>query len=335
MPDPQSWRSERPAPGARHGRPTRRSAAPVALASLVVALALTLLAPPPVAHAAAAISSTTTSSHYESGVDPATLTAQGGAAGRSGAQGLVILDFGRPAVDGAVAGTMDFTGGFVSLGSIVAATTDFVAGYFAAAPPHLQLDVAIATNNSCGTGQPCGGVVCGCRFEPPSFTAWGAQLADTVEQAQSEATALRSRSGFTDVVSVVAGDDAEPAFDPGYQNTYDLMAGYAAAVGGFRPAMVDFGSAEVGFWSSDQLLQVADGFSPNLAVPEIYFGSQVAPWAALASYARSRGRDLTVFGVLTNYPNGASPQAGAASLLQALGPITGQTSIRWQSNISH
>jgi hypothetical protein len=35
-------------------------------------------------------------------------------------------------------------------------------------------------------------------------------------------------------VTVVAGDDAEPAFDPGYENTYGLLARYADAVGGFN-----------------------------------------------------------------------------------------------------
>ena len=40
--------------------------------------------------------------------------------------------------------------------------------------------------------------------------------------------------------------------------------------------MIDFGSAEPGFWSNDQLLQMTDGFRPNLAVPEIYFNCDSA-----------------------------------------------------------
>jgi hypothetical protein len=322
----------------RAGTPTPtsspRTTGRVAVVGLLLAVALAVALPISSPEAGAAAMPATTTSHYEANVDPATLNAQGRAAGRAGTQGLVILDFGRPAVSGSTPGTMDFNGSFVSLDSIVAATMGYVQGYFAAAPPSLHLDVAIGTNNSCGTGQPCGRIVCGCTFEPPSFAAWGARQAAAVEQAQSEATSLRSRSGFTDVVTVVAGDDAEPAFDPGYQNTYDLLAGYADAVGGFQPAMIDFGSAERGFWSSDQLLQIADGFRPNLAVPEIYFHSQVSSWASLASYAKSRGRVLTVFGVLTNAPNGGSPQTGYGSLLNAIQPITGQTAIRWTSNIS-
>ncbi len=284
--------------------------------------------------AGAAAPAPTTASHYEASVDPVQLIAQGRAAGQAGAQGLVILDFGRPAVSGSISGTVDFGGSFVSLASIVTATASYIQGYFASAPSNLHLDVAIGTNNSCGTGQPCGGIVCGCRFEPPSFVAWGAQLAATVERVQSEANALRDRSSFTDVITVVAGDDAEPAFDPGYQNTYDLLAGYANAVAGFQPPMIDFGSAEPGFWSSDQLLQIADGFRPNVAVPEIYFNYEVSSWASLISYAKTRGRALIVFGVLTNAPNGVNSQTGYRSLLDAIQPITGQTAIGWRSNIS-
>ncbi len=56
---------------------------------------------------------------------------------------------------------------------------------------------------------------------------------------RAQADVLKSRSGFTDTVTVLAGDDAEPAFDPTYQNTYDLMLGYADAVRGYQPAMID------------------------------------------------------------------------------------------------
>ena len=142
-------------------------------------------------------------------------------------------------------------------------------------------------------------------------------------------------SGYTDLVTVVAGDDAEPAFDPGYQNTHDLLAGYAHAVGGYQPSMIDYGSADRGFWSNDQLLQVADGFSPDVAVPEIYFLSDAASWASLISYAKSEGRVVTVFGVLTSAPNGLTPQVAYSSAVNSIEPITGQTAIRWASQIGN
>lgn len=277
----------------------------------------------------------TTASYYEDGVDAATLLAQGEAAGQADTSGLVILDFGRPAFNGYTSGTMDFGGNFVSLASVTSATLSYIQGYFATAPADLHLVVAIGTNNSCGTGQPCGSTVCGCTFEPPSFAAWGAQQAAAVEETQAEANSLSRGSGYTDVVTVVAGDDAEPAFDPGYQNTYDLLDGYANAVRGFEPSMIDFGSADHGYWSNDQLLQIVDGFRPDIAVPEIYFNADVSSWTSLVSYAKSRGRPLNIFGVLTNAPNGDSPRIGYQSLLNAIEPITGQTAIRWSSAISH
>jgi hypothetical protein len=314
---------------------SRRNPGRMALAGFLLVAALALGVPLAAPAGGATAMPATTISHYEASVDAASLVAQGRAAGEAGAQGLAILDFGRPAVNGSMSGTMDFGGNFVSLTSIVAATVSYIRGYLATAPRALRLEVAIGTNNSCGTGQPCGSIVCGCKFEPPSFAAWGAQQAWAVEQAQSAVNSLRSRSGYSDTVTVIAGDDAEPAFDPGYQNTYDLLAGYAGAVGGFQPSMVDYGSAEPGFWSNDQLLQIADGFRPDVAVPEAYFSSEVSSWASLISYAKSRGRVITVFGVLANTANGYSPQVGYNSLLGAITPITGQTTIRWSSDISH
>src|ERR1700677_3731569 len=275
-----------------------------------------------------------TTSYYESTTDSATLFAQGEAAGEAGAQGLVILDYGRPAVADGVAGTMDYSGTFDSLAAIGAATETYVQGYFDTAPSYLHLDVAIGTNDSCGPGQPCGDVVCGCSDEPPSFSAWGAQLAAEVEQVQEGADASQAQSGFTDVVTIDGGEEAEPAFDPEYKNTYDLLACYAGAVNGYLPAMIDFGSADPGYWSEAQLLQVADGFPPDVAVPEMYSATDGAQWTALASYSASVGQPLTVFGVLTTSSADNSPQAAYSSLAGSLQTITGQQSIQWFSNIT-
>ena len=284
--------------------------------------------------ASSAAAQAPTTSHYEATTDPSTLLSQGQAAGQAGSQGLVILDFGRPAVLGSVAGTEDFSGTFDSFTSIVSAADSYIEGYFATAPGDLTLDVAIGTNNSCGPGQPCGTVVCGCANEPPDFGAWGAQLAAAVMQVGAQSAALKSQSGYTDTVTVMAGDDAEPAFDPEYLNTYDLMAGYAAAVGGYQPAMIDYGSADVGYWSEAQLLQIADGFKPNLAVPEIYTSTDPAEWGQLATYARQSGETLTIYGVMTAQ-TGNLPATSYSSLMEMLQPITGQSSILWPTTITH
>ena len=142
------------------------------------------------------------------------------------------------------------------------------------------------------------------------------------------------RAGYTDTVTVMAGDDAEPGFDPEFVNTSDLMAGYARAVGGYTPALVDYGSADPGIWSEAQLLRVANGFAPNLAVPEIYSPGDASRWAALASYAKGVGQPLTFFGVLGGGTGGSAAPTGYSSFADALQPITGQDSFRWFSNIS-
>lgn len=287
-----------------------------------------------VSSASGAATLTGTASHYEATANPSTLRAQGEAAGWASTRGLVILDFGRPAAQGSVLGTMDFRGGFVPLASIAAGVVSYIRGYFETAPSYTHLNVAIGTNDSCGTGQPCGRRECGCANEPPNFATWGGALASVVAEVQAQASGIKARAGYTDTVTVMAGDDAEPAFDPAYGNTYQLLAGYADAVGGYEPAMVDYGSAEPGYWSEAQLLQVAYGFPPDVAVPEVYSGRQASEWAALASYAAGRGEMLPFFGVLTSGGGGGPNGAGYRSLLNAVRPITGQAEIQWLSAIA-
>jgi hypothetical protein len=277
----------------------------------------------------------TTSSYYEYNVDPNALYAQGAAAGRANSQGLVILDFGRPAFDGTNHGTINYSNQFVSLASIETAVEGYIKGYFDIAPSFTQLSVAVGTNNSCGTGQPCGNIICGCSLEPSDFFAWGRLLAATVMQIQAWTNSWKASHRFTDVVKVVAADDVEPAQDPGYKNTHDVLAGYAQAVGGYQPAMVDYGSAESGYWTQDQLLEAANGFRPNVAAPEIYYPSDANNWAALANYAKNKhGISVTFFGVLTEFPVANSPQAGHDQLVNAIRPVTGQANIVWSTNIA-
>jgi hypothetical protein len=246
------------------------------------------------------------------------------------------LDFGRPASDGTSDGTLDFARNFLSFAAISAGVENYLMGYYNDAPASTTLDIAVGTNDSCGVDQPCGAIVCGCPEEPDSYVTWGQELAYTVEQLGAWSAQVAAENGFTDTVRVVAADDAEPAFDPGYYNTYYLMQGYAQAVGGSYPPMVDYGSADPGIWSDDQLLQVANGFSPNVAMPEVYNSSQIAEWAALVAYAKATyGEDVTLFGAMTQAGSADPPQDTAAQMLGAVAPITGQDNISWVSAISH
>jgi hypothetical protein len=276
-----------------------------------------------------------TNSYYERDANVRALYLQGEAAGKAGSQGIVILDFGRPAVDGASYGTMGYGGSFVSLESIAAGVESYLTAYYRYAPSFTFLNVAVGTNNSCGTGQPCGKTAsCGCPDEPPNFTTWGGQLAVAVEGIGVWAGAYKARNGFTDDVRVIAADDIEPAFDPDYYNTYDLLTGYADAVGGYFPPLVDFGSAEASGWTEGQLLQVAYGFTPDVAMPEIYYPADAAEWAALLSYAKSHlGKVVQIFGVLTEGAGSNAPDVAYVDMLEAVANVTHQVSIPWSSTI--
>jgi hypothetical protein len=278
-----------------------------------------------------------TTSYYEQDASPTNLYLQGESAGQAGAQGIVILDFGRPASDGTNDGTLDFSRGFASFADIVGAVQNFIIGYYNYAPADTTLDVAVGTNNSCGMFQPCGAIVCGCPDEPSNYITWGQELAGAVEGLRAWSAQYGSANGFTDTVRVDAADDAEPAFDPGYYNTYDVMEGYAQAVGGSVPPMVDYGSADPGFWTEDQLLQIANGFSPNVAMPEIYNSDQVSQWANLVAYANaSYGQDVEIFGVLADAADAGMLSSGDAvvQMQDALAGIWGQNSIPWASAIT-
>jgi hypothetical protein len=230
---------------------------------------------------------------------------------------------------------MSFAGNFLSFADVTNAVQNYAMGYYNYAPADTTLDVAVGTNDSCGLYQPCGAVVCGCPDEPSNYITWGQELAATVEQLGAWSAAFGSVSGFTDTVRVIGADDAEPAFDPGYNNTYYVMQGYAQVVGGSYPPMVDYGSADPGFWSQDQLLAVANGFPPNVAMPEIYNPAQVGEWASLVAYARSIGVDLTVFGVLTTPAGSVDTPDAVVQTLDAVGAITGQGAIQWASAITY
>lgn len=277
-----------------------------------------------------------TTSYYELTTDPVTLDQQGEEAGRHRAEGIVILDFGRPAQDGPTYGMMGYRGGFLSLGGVARAVESYVRGYFRAAPSDTILDVAIGTNNSCAPGQPCGAVpVCGCPDEPYSLVSWGGALAATVQLVGRWAVAERALNGFTDQVRVVAADDAEPAFDPGYYGTYDVLYGYAAAVGGTEPAMVDYGSAEPDYWTDPEILQVAYGFRPDVPMPQIYQPAQAREWAQLLSYAKSHLKEpVDIYGVLAAGDGSYEPEAAYAQMLGTVSRLTNQDDIPWLSAMS-
>ena len=278
-----------------------------------------------------------TSSRYMSTTDPATAYAQGKADGQAGRRGATILDFGRPAMSGVTSGTLDFAGHFDSDAAILTAAERYADAYYDYSPSYTVMHLMLGSSNSCGTGQPCGGIVCGCGLQPTSFTGWGQAWGRTTTALESY---LRAKpSYYTTVMHGDAADDAEPGYDPAFTNTANLLAGYAAS--STRP-LADYGSLDGGpccsAWTAAQQYQVAYGFAPDVPFGEIYYAGQAAQWAALDHWSVvNKGHKMTMFGVLTQYPHGGySPSQGYTQMLTDLNtlyPDTGQSSIQWLSNI--
>jgi len=279
-----------------------------------------------------------TPSRYMSTTDPATAYGEGKADGLAGSRGATILDFGRPAMSGTTSGTLDFAGHFDSDATILTAAQRYADAYYDYSPSYTVMHLMLGTSNSCGTGQPCGGITCGCGLQPSSFTAWGQGWGRTAAALESY---LRAKpSYYTTVVHGDAADDAEAGYDPAFTNTSNLLAGYAWAT--TRP-LADYGSLDGGpccsAWTAAQQYQVAYGFAPDVPFGEIYYSSQAAQWAALDHWSVvNKGHKMTMFGVLTQYPYGGySPAQGYNQLLTDLNtlyPDTAQPSIQWLSNIS-
>jgi hypothetical protein len=279
----------------------------------------------------------TTVSRYESTADPAALGAQGVADGSAGLSGVAILDFGRPAESGGVPATLDFSSHLDSLSSLVPAVEAYADGYRRAAPKGASMTVLLGTNDSCGTGQPCGEGTCGCVNEPADFVTWGQAWGQAVAQIGTYLSA--SAATYVGMATAGGGDDAEPAYDPAFTNTYDVVAGYDEVT---DQPLIDYGSIDGGpvangFWTPEQMYLVANGLRPDAALPEIYHPGMADQWAALSHWAvANAGGRMAFAGVLTQAPDGYSPAEGAAALHTALAtdfPDTAQPAWAWSSNM--
>lgn len=256
-----------------------------------------------------------TTSLYEYGTDQGTLYNQGCDRGRQTQQGVVILDFGRPAYQssGALYGTIDFAGNFDWNGHIAAAAEAFARGYAVCAPASSPAHVAVAlgTSNSCSAQDPS----CHGSDQPPGFTQtghwWGVWTGRVHDYLAAQGLTARVRSS--------AGDDAEPAWDPAYTNTRDFVDGFSATVGQAYP-MWDYGSLDPGYWSDAEMYHVAYGDPPNVPFGEIYYSSQAAQWENLDLWAVSQtGRAMEIFGVMSEYPYaGYRPHDAYNAMLRAL-----------------
>ena len=250
----------------------------------------------------------TTLSIYEHKVHPWILDAQGCSAARRHENGVVVLDFGKPAFVHGGYGTILFSGRFAKNHGITAAMVAYAHGYVRCLPEGSTSSIELARGTS--------------NYHPsvPSAYAAGVRWARETNRLGREL----ARLGLDAHVEAAAADDAEPAWDPFFRKTRDFFHGFRAAVHGHT--LFDYGSLDGGVgavWSARQAWYVAGGLRHTKALPEIYNPAMAREWAKLARIAHRRyHRDVEFAGVMTQGTSscncGLRPTAAHRVLARAL-----------------
>ena len=228
---------------------------------------------------------TTTLSIYEQTVRPRLLAAQGCHAARRHENGVVVLDFGKPAFAHGGYGTLLFSGHFAPNHKITAAMLRYASGYARCLPKGSTASIELARGTS--------------NYHPsvPSAYAAGVHWAHETNKLGREL----HRRWLGAHVEAAAADDAEPAWDRGFRQTRQFFHGFRSAVHGHT--LFDYGSLDGGVgavWSARQAWYVAGGLRNTKALPEIYNSAMAQEWAELARIARGRyHRGVHFAGVMT------------------------------------
>jgi len=306
-PDPRAWllaltefprnptRVHRPKPRPKHAAKPRHRHAPKRHAAK---------RQPRPAHALRA----TTLSIYEHRIHPWVLSAQGCSAARRHENGVVVLDFGKPAYERGGYGTILFSGRFATNHHITTAMLGYAHGYVRCLPRGSTAAIEIARGTS--------------NYHPavPSAYEAGVRWARETNRLGK----ILRRKGLDAHVEAAAADDAEPAWDPGFRRTREFFHGFRAAVHGHT--LFDYGSLDGGVgsvWSARQAWFVAGGLRHTKALPEIYNSAMAEEWAELARIARGRYHRAVEFaGVMTQGTPGCDcglrPPAAHRVLARAL-----------------
>ncbi|MDW8352528.1 MAG: hypothetical protein RML99_11520 [Anaerolineae bacterium] len=243
-----------------------------------------------------------TTSRYISTMDPARHYAMGCASGSANEQGVIVLAFGQPWVQGGQYGVIYYLRPgypFASTASIAEAAKAFLRGYWECAPQDARVGVAIGTNNYRGaTLQP-----------DTSFAhgqAWGQMIGQLHSWLQSTAP-----PGVPDRVAVFGGNDIEMSWNtPALTKAW--VDGYASATA--RP-FINFGTCDGCPTSGNPTQQPNNGWTvddvwqvnrPPYAIPfpEIYLRSGVNAdqWYRMSLYAAlNKGAKLEFGGLLTQW----------------------------------
>jgi hypothetical protein len=227
----------------------------------------------------------TTLSIYEHKAQPWTLSAQGCRAAHRHENGVVVLDFGKPAFHHGGYGTILFSGRFAPNHKITRGMVSYARAYSHCLPTGSTAYIALARGTS--------------NYHPsvPSAYAAGVRWA----RETNALARILERKGLADHVEAAAADDAEPAWDRSFHATRHFFHGFRAAVHGHT--LYDYGSLDGGIgavWSARQAWYVAGGLRNTKALPEIYNSAMAREWADLARIARARyHRGVHFAGVMT------------------------------------
>ncbi len=233
-----------------------------------------------------------TTSLYERSASAAVLRVQGCAAAKRGMNGIVILDFGKPAYQAGQYGTILFSDTFAPDDRITRGLAAYATGYSRCLPRGSNAHLVLARGTS--------------NYSPsvPSTYRAGRLWAHETKILDEM---LRLR-GLDRHVSAAAADDAEPAWDPGFDRTFNFFRGYRET--GIGRPLFNYGSLDGGvgsIWKAWQAYYVAGGMRYARPIPEIYNQEMAKQWAHLAWLAKQRYHTTLRFaGVMTQVASGCA-----------------------------
>jgi hypothetical protein len=239
--------------------------------------------------AVAATAPPATTSRYMKTTDTSVTYNEGCSAGRVLQQGLLVLDFGQPAVSGTTYGSIIFaSNGFRSTKAVEEAAKSFLAGWWACTPADPSLTVAVGTTNYHGATNYNHG------------RAWGQMI--------NNIALWLSQKRFSTQESVAGASDLEldwntAAASRAWADGYTAASTRAYFNYGDAAGCPPYGSCDNG-WTQDDVWYVSWGAPPAFAFPEIYTtnGSMASEWYRISLYGFSRyGGAIRISGSLTQH----------------------------------
>jgi hypothetical protein len=243
-------------------------------------------APPPARAATAPRAST---SRYMKTTDPSIAYTEGCNAGKAPQQGIVVLDFGSPALNGTTYGTLLFSSNsFRSLRDVGNAAKNWLSGYWNCSASWPTVTLAIGTSNYRG--------------------ATGYNHGRAFAQMVNDVALWVMQNGFASQVDAAGASDIELDWNSAsasraWANGYDSADTRAYFDYGDAAGCPPYGSCDNG-WTPEDVWHVSYGTPPAFPLPEIYTtsGSMASEWYRLSLYSyTAHGYAMEIAGAFTQY----------------------------------